>query len=81
MLKEFKEFAMKGNVVDLAVGLILGVVVIFGSLLIYRGRYSSGGILNLLLGIFLLIYGPSQLGGVLALISGVVGLLATEARS
>ncbi len=25
MLKEFKEFAMKGNVVDMAVGIILGV--------------------------------------------------------
>ena len=25
MLKEFREFAMKGNVVDLAVGLIIGV--------------------------------------------------------
>jgi large conductance mechanosensitive channel len=25
MLKEFKEFAMKGNVVDLAVGIILGI--------------------------------------------------------
>ena len=24
MLKEFKEFAMKGNVVDLAVGIIIG---------------------------------------------------------
>ena len=24
MLKEFKEFAMKGNVVDLAVGVIIG---------------------------------------------------------
>ena len=30
MLKEFKEFAMKGNVVDLAVGLILGAS--FGSI-------------------------------------------------
>lgn len=24
MLKEFKEFAMKGNVVDLAVGVVIG---------------------------------------------------------
>ena len=24
MLKEFKEFAMKGNVIDLAVGIIIG---------------------------------------------------------
>lgn len=61
--------------------LILGVAILFGSLLLYRGRYSTGGILNLILGIVVLITGPSQLGGVLALISGVVGLLANEARS
>jgi len=30
MLKEFKEFALKGNVVDLAVGVIIGVA--FGSI-------------------------------------------------
>jgi len=31
MLKEFKEFAMKGNVVDMAVGIILGVA--FGKII------------------------------------------------
>ena len=30
MLKEFREFAMKGNVVDLAVGVIIGAA--FGSI-------------------------------------------------
>ena len=30
MLKEFREFAMRGNVVDLAVGLILGAA--FGAI-------------------------------------------------
>ena len=30
MLKEFKEFAMKGNVVDLAVGVIIGAA--FGAI-------------------------------------------------
>src|SRR4051812_29120426 len=30
MLKEFKEFAMKGNVVDLAVGLVIGAA--FGAI-------------------------------------------------
>ena len=29
MIKEFKEFAMRGNVLDMAIGLILGVS--FGS--------------------------------------------------
>jgi large conductance mechanosensitive channel len=31
MLKEFKEFAVKGNVIDLAVGIILGVA--FGAII------------------------------------------------
>lgn len=30
MLKEFKEFAMKGNVLDLAIGIILGTA--FGAI-------------------------------------------------
>jgi large conductance mechanosensitive channel len=36
MLKEFKEFAMRGNVVDLAIGVIIGV--------------AFGGIINSLVG-------------------------------
>jgi len=32
MIKEFKEFAMKGNVVDLAVGVVIGVA--FGKVVI-----------------------------------------------
>lgn len=67
--------------VNRVVSVVLGVAILFASLLMYRGRYSTGGIVNLILGIIVLIYGPSQLGGILALISGVVGLLANEARS
>ncbi len=63
-----------------ATALILGIAVLFGALFIYRGRYSLGGILNLVLGIIILIRGPDALGGILALISGIVGLLANEAR-
>jgi len=69
------------NVLNSAVYIILGVAILFGSLLLYRGRYSTGGILNLVLGIVVLIVGPDRLGGVLALISGVVGLIANEART
>ena len=63
-----------------AVYIILGLAILFGSLLLYRRQYSTGGILNLLLGLLVLILGAATLGGVLALISGVVGLLAHEAR-
>ncbi len=68
------------DVVGSAVSLILGIAILFGSVLIYRGRYSTGGVLNLVLGIVALLV-ADQLGGILALISGVVGLVANEARS
>ena len=36
MLKEFKEFAMKGNIVDLAVAVIIGGA--FGKIVTFNGR-------------------------------------------
>ena len=64
-----------------SVGILLGIAIVFGSLLIYRGRYALGGILNVLLaiGVFLLV-AVYNIGGVLALISGILGLIANEAR-
>ncbi len=69
-----------GEVLGSAVFIILGLAVLFGSLLLYRRQYGTGGVLNLVLGILVLVIGPSLLGGVLALISGVLGLLANESR-
>ena len=68
------------DVVSSAVYIILGVAILFGSLLIYRGRYSTGGILNLVLGVVALLI-ADRIGGILALISGVIGLVANGARS
>ncbi len=62
------------------VGIILGVGLLLGSVMIYRGSYSTGGVLNLILGIVALVIPTSQLGAVLGLISGILGLLANEAR-
>ena len=39
MLKEFKEFAMRGNVVDLAIGVIIGAA--FGGIINSLGATSS----------------------------------------
>lgn len=67
-------------VVNSIVALLVGIAILAGSLLIYRGRYSSGGILNIILGIVALVLpGTSDTGGILAIISGVVGLVASEA--
>ena len=64
-----------------AVFLVLGLAVLFASLLLYRRQYSTGGLLNVVIGIVILFLGASLLGGILALISGVAGLAAHEARS
>ncbi len=64
---------------NLAVAALLGIAILFGSLLIYRGRYASGGIINIVLGIIVIIVGyGSTTGGILAFISGVLGLVASE---
>ncbi len=63
-----------------AVYIILGIAVLFGSLMLYRRQYSSGGILLIILSIVVLIVGPYQVGAILALIGGVLGLVANEAR-
>jgi len=39
MLKEFKEFAMRGNVLDMAVGIIIGAA--FGKIVAGRGHYHA----------------------------------------
>ncbi len=70
-----------GSLIGSAVAIILGLAILFGAFLIYRGSYSTGGILNIVLGIVALLIGLSQIGSILALISGVVGFVANEARS
>ncbi len=68
---------------NLAVGAIvtalLGVAVVLGSIMIYRGKYGSGGLINIVLGIIVIVLGyGSTTGGILAIISGVLGLVASE---
>ena len=47
MLKEFKEFAMRGNVVDMAVGIVIGVA--FGAIIVS----FVGDVLMPVIGLFL----------------------------
>jgi len=67
--------------INVAIAALLGIAILVGSLLIYRGKYSSGGIVNILLGIVTLILGLNFTGGILAIVSGVIGLVASEARA
>jgi hypothetical protein len=47
--------------------------------LIYRSQYSSGGILDLLLGIVALVLRLNFTGSILAIVAGVIGLVAAGA--
>ena len=68
-----------GQVLNAGIAALLGIAILVGSLLIHRGKYSSGGIINILLGIVALILAISTTGSILAIVSGVIGLVATEA--
>jgi len=61
---------------------ILGVAILLASLLIYRGKSASGGVLNILFGVvaFVLERG-STTGAILAIVSGVIGIIASETRA
>ncbi|HYT17071.1 MAG TPA: hypothetical protein VEO18_02350 [Thermoplasmata archaeon] len=67
------------RILNAGVAALLGIAILVGSLLIYRGKYSSGGIINIILGVVALILSVSTTGGILAIVSGVLGLVATEA--
>ncbi len=68
-------------ILERLVRIIFGALILLGSLLLYRGSYSTGGIVNLVLGIVGLVIGVYQVGAILALLSGVLGLVANEARA
>ena len=73
-----QRFSSFGSTVSQLVGVIVGVAILLGSLLIYRSKYGSGGLLDILLGVVALILQLNSTGGILAIVAGVVGLIASE---
>src|SRR2546427_10854472 len=67
------------RILNAGVAALLGIAILVGSLLIYRGKYSSGGIINIILGIVAILLSLSTTGAILAIVSVVVWLLAFEA--
>ncbi len=63
------------------VTIVLAVAVLLGSLMIYRGSYMAGGIVNFVIGLVLILWAGPVDGGVLAILSGVLGFVAETARS
>lgn len=62
------------------VDVVLAIALLLGSIMIYRGSYSGGGILNLILGIIVLVWTGGVDTAVLAILSGVLGLIASESH-
>ncbi len=73
-----QQYSNLGSMLGQLVGVVLGVAILLASLLIYRSKYSSGGILDILLGVVGLVLRLNSTGGILAIVAGVVGLIASE---
>ena len=55
----------------------IGIVAIIASVIIWTGRYVAGGSVNIVLGIFMVLYGEAQ-QGIIILISGIMGIVAPK---
>lgn len=63
------------------VEVVLAIALLLGSIMIYRGSYAGGGLVNLVVGIVVFIWsGQAWDAALLAVLSGVLGLVANEAR-
>ena len=66
-------------VLDRIAQILVSLVILFGSLLLYRGKSSAGGLVLLVLGVVVLILGWDQTSAVLAIVGGILGVVASEA--
>ena len=64
-----------GSLITIAVG----VIAIIASLMIWKGSYFAGGVINIILGIIAIVYGHRS-EGVLILLSGVLGVVAPQIK-
>jgi len=81
-------FQLRGNqaitwefVLSRLVELVLALGILFGSLLLFREKYAAGSFINLVLGIVTLILAYDTTSGALAVVSGILGLVATQAKT
>lgn len=86
LLAEALDFVRRPFDIDRVVGAlgvaILGFAILIGTAIIYGGRYRSGGILNVILGVLALVFSrSSNIGAIVAIVSGVLAFLASEETS
>jgi len=57
----------------------IGVIAIIASAMIWTGRYLTGGVINIILGIVTVFYGRDT-EGLMILISGILGIVAPKIK-
>ncbi len=67
------------EVVESFLNIGVGFIAIVASVIIWRGSYIAGGVINIILGVIAIVYGPDR-EGVLILISGVLGVIAPQIK-
>ena len=77
-VRGFREVSDLAAILSALVPLVLGIAILAASLLIYRSKYGSGGLLDIILGVVALILQLNQIGAILAIVAGVIGLVASE---
>ena len=77
-VRGFRGVSDLAAILSALVSLVLGIAILAASLLIYRSKYGSGGLLDIILGVVALILQLNQIGSILSIVAGVIGLVASE---
>jgi len=77
-VRGFRGVSDLAAILSALVPLVLGIAILAASLLIYRSKYGSGGLLDIILGVVALILQLNQIGSILSIVAGVIGLVASE---
>jgi len=69
----------RGEITGSLITIAIGIIAIIASLMIWKGSYFAGGVINVVLGIIAIVYG-NRSEGVLILLSGVLGVVAPQIK-
>jgi len=69
----------RGEIIGSLITIAIGIIAIIASLMIWKGSYFAGGVINVVLGIIAIVYG-NRSEGVLILLSGVLGVVAPQIK-
>lgn len=65
--------------IDTLVIVGIGLIAIVASVMVWKGSYSLGGLINIILGVVAILYGRDT-EGVIILISGILGVVAPRIK-